>query len=157
MVPSLRYVLFVVLFHYTINNDYTWYYICSAWFLDIIISTCFCRWWVCSQIIKRIFHLIYLLQRIWYITVCWHCGPISWPSWLMLVVQERLMLGVQERWSISGTSTVTCGYFSNLINIMHLFNHMCAGQRHVHAWFLIIAFALEVGMRVHVCVSLTQG
>ena len=24
----------------TINNDYTRYYICSAWFLDIIISTC---------------------------------------------------------------------------------------------------------------------
>ena len=47
---------------------------------------------------------------------------------------------------------VTCGYFSNLINIMHLFNHMCAGQRHVHAWFLIIAFALEVGMCVRVCV-----
>ena len=26
--------------HYTINNDYTWYYICSTWFLDIIIPTC---------------------------------------------------------------------------------------------------------------------
>ena len=28
-------------YQYTINNDYTWYCICSAWFLDIIISTCF--------------------------------------------------------------------------------------------------------------------
>ena len=26
------------MYHYT---DYTWYYICSAWFLDIKISTCF--------------------------------------------------------------------------------------------------------------------
>ena len=25
---------------YTINNDYTRYNICSAWFLDIVISTC---------------------------------------------------------------------------------------------------------------------
>ena len=40
MVPPLRYVLCVILYHYTVNNDYTWYYICSAWFLDIIISTC---------------------------------------------------------------------------------------------------------------------
>ena len=37
MVPPLRYVLCVILFYCT---DYTWYYICSAWFLDIIISTC---------------------------------------------------------------------------------------------------------------------
>ena len=22
------------------NNDYTWHYICSCWFLDIRISTC---------------------------------------------------------------------------------------------------------------------
>ena len=36
------YVYMSVLYHYTINKDYTWYYICSAWFLDIIISTCFC-------------------------------------------------------------------------------------------------------------------
>ena len=48
MVPLLRYVLCLVLFntvslHYIIYNDYTWYYICSAWFLDIIISTCFLR------------------------------------------------------------------------------------------------------------------
>ena len=34
MVPLLRYVLCLVLYHYT---DYTWYYICSAWFLDIRI------------------------------------------------------------------------------------------------------------------------
>ena len=43
MVPPLRYVLCVVLlvlYHYTINNDYTWYYIRSVWFLDIVISTC---------------------------------------------------------------------------------------------------------------------
>ena len=32
----------LILYYYTINNDYTWYYICSAWFLDIIISTCSC-------------------------------------------------------------------------------------------------------------------
>ena len=33
----------VILYHYTIirNNDYTRYDICSAWFLDIVISTCF--------------------------------------------------------------------------------------------------------------------
>ena len=30
----------LILYHYTINNNYTWCYICSAWFLDIIISTC---------------------------------------------------------------------------------------------------------------------
>ena len=42
MVPPLRCVLCVVLFNNTINDDYTWYYnICSAWFLDIRISTCF--------------------------------------------------------------------------------------------------------------------
>ena len=27
----------VILYHYTINNDYTRYSICSAWFLDIRI------------------------------------------------------------------------------------------------------------------------
>ena len=27
-------------YHYTINNDYTWYYICSAWFLVTRISSC---------------------------------------------------------------------------------------------------------------------
>ena len=34
----------VILYHYTIkfNNDYTRYNICSAWFLDIRISTCYC-------------------------------------------------------------------------------------------------------------------
>ena len=42
------------------------------------------------------------------------------------------------------TSTVTCEYFSNLINVMHVFNLVCAGQMIVHAWFLIIAFVLEV-------------
>ena len=31
----------LILYHYTINKDYTWYYICCAWFLDIIISTCY--------------------------------------------------------------------------------------------------------------------
>ena len=30
------------MYHYTTNNDYTWYNICSARFLDIRISTCFC-------------------------------------------------------------------------------------------------------------------
>ena len=35
-IGCLRYILY----YYTLNNDYTWYYICSAWFLDIIISTC---------------------------------------------------------------------------------------------------------------------
>ena len=31
----------VILYHYTINNDYTRYNICSTWFLDIRISPCF--------------------------------------------------------------------------------------------------------------------
>ena len=30
----------VILYLYTINNDYTRYNICSAWFLDIVTSTC---------------------------------------------------------------------------------------------------------------------
>ena len=30
----------VILYHYIIN-DYTMYNICSAWFLDIVISTCY--------------------------------------------------------------------------------------------------------------------
>ena len=35
------YVYFcLILYHYTINKDYTGYYICSTWLLDIIISTC---------------------------------------------------------------------------------------------------------------------
>ena len=51
MVPPLRCVLCVILFYYTINNDYTWYYICSAWFLDIIISTCFTAT-VISQVMR---------------------------------------------------------------------------------------------------------
>ena len=29
----------LALYHYTIYNDFTWYYICSTWFLDIRIST----------------------------------------------------------------------------------------------------------------------
>ena len=32
----------VILYVCTINNDYTRCNICSAWFLDIVISTCFC-------------------------------------------------------------------------------------------------------------------
>ena len=35
----------VILYHYilyTIKNDYTRYNICSTWFLDIVVSTCFC-------------------------------------------------------------------------------------------------------------------
>ena len=31
----------LILYHYTIDKGYTWYYIFSAWFLDFIISTCF--------------------------------------------------------------------------------------------------------------------
>ena len=31
----------VILYHYTIYSDYTRYNICSAWFLDIVISTCY--------------------------------------------------------------------------------------------------------------------
>ena len=31
----------VILYLYTINNDYTRYNIYSTWFLDIVISTCF--------------------------------------------------------------------------------------------------------------------
>ena len=27
----------VLLYHYILNNEYTRYYICSAWFLDIVI------------------------------------------------------------------------------------------------------------------------
>ena len=30
----------VIRYHYTINNDYTRYNICSAWCLNIVISTC---------------------------------------------------------------------------------------------------------------------
>ena len=41
----LRYVYFItvilILYHYTIRNGYTRQNICSAWFLDIRISTCF--------------------------------------------------------------------------------------------------------------------
>ena len=31
----------IILYHYTLNNEYTRYNICSAWVLDIRISTCF--------------------------------------------------------------------------------------------------------------------
>ena len=31
----------LLLYHYTINNDYTWCYICSTWYLDNRILTCF--------------------------------------------------------------------------------------------------------------------
>ena len=31
----------VILYHHTLYNDYTRYNICSGWFLDILISTCF--------------------------------------------------------------------------------------------------------------------
>ena len=31
----------LILYHYTVNNDYTWYNIRSTWFLDIRISTCY--------------------------------------------------------------------------------------------------------------------
>ena len=40
---------------YTINNDYTKYNICSAWFLDIVISTCLSIVLCCNA------HKIYLL------------------------------------------------------------------------------------------------
>ena len=40
MDKQYRCIVPLILYHYTIDNDYTWYYICSAWFLDIIISTC---------------------------------------------------------------------------------------------------------------------
>ena len=30
----------VILYHYTLNNDNTWYNVCIAWFLDIRISIC---------------------------------------------------------------------------------------------------------------------
>ena len=30
---------YLILYHYTANNDYTWYYICRAWFLDVGLST----------------------------------------------------------------------------------------------------------------------
>ena len=45
MVPPLKYVLCVVLFNTVLLHDYTWYYFCSAWFLDIIISTCCCSYY----------------------------------------------------------------------------------------------------------------
>ena len=31
----------VILFHYIFIHDYTGYNICSTWFLDIVISTCY--------------------------------------------------------------------------------------------------------------------
>ena len=31
-----------------------------------------------------------------------------------------------------------------VINVMHVFNQVCAGHRPVQAWFLVIAFLLEV-------------
>ena len=31
----------VILYHYIFIHDYTTYNICSAWFLDIVISTCY--------------------------------------------------------------------------------------------------------------------
>ena len=63
----------LILYHYTIINDYTRYYICSAWFLVIIISTCYpsghqlpktvYRFWNCGIFtdFKRfiLFHEIY--------------------------------------------------------------------------------------------------
>ena len=33
-------ILFIILYHYTTNDNFTWYNICKAWFLDIRISTC---------------------------------------------------------------------------------------------------------------------
>ena len=33
-------ILYYYIYLYTINNDYTRYNNCSAWFLDIVISTC---------------------------------------------------------------------------------------------------------------------
>ena len=67
MVLPLRYVLSLVLFntvsllyHYTINNNYMWYYICSAWFLVIRISTC------CGYI----FTILFLNQaRAWFLEI----------------------------------------------------------------------------------------
>ena len=47
--------------------------------------------------------------------------------------------------------TVTCEYFSNLINVMHVFNQVCAGHRPVHAWFFVIAFCSR-SLCVYVCV-----
>ena len=38
---SLKVCLCLMLYHYTINNDHTWYNICIAWFLNIRTSTCF--------------------------------------------------------------------------------------------------------------------
>ena len=41
LVVSFKVCLYQLLYHYTINNDYMWYNVCSAWFLDIRISACF--------------------------------------------------------------------------------------------------------------------
>ena len=52
------------------------------------------------------------------------------------------------------TSTVTCEYLSNLINVMHVFNQVCDGHSPMHAWFLVIAFVLVcVCVSVSVCAS----
>ena len=50
------------------------------------------------------------------------------------------------------TSTVTCEYLSNLINIMHVLTQVCVGHSPMHAWFLLIAFVLEMYVCVCVCV-----
>ena len=56
MVPPLRYFLCLVLYNYTVNNDHTWCYILSAWFLDTRISTCLPRkLYYAKQILDKIY------------------------------------------------------------------------------------------------------
>ena len=61
-------------------------------------------------------------------------------------------LQLSRGFATSYTSTVTCEYLSNLINVMHVFNQVCVGHSPMHAWFLVIAFVLEVCVYVCVCV-----
>ena len=61
-------------------------------------------------------------------------------------------LQLSRGFATSYTSTVTCEYLSNLINVMHVFNQVCVGHSPMHAWFLVIAFVLEVCVCVCSCV-----
>ena len=79
----LRYVLFnTVIIHY---NNYTGYNICCAWFLDIVISTCFnsnCEFllkypllkyvFMCSLTYNQDYHTITVWNRILWFTLLIH-------------------------------------------------------------------------------------
>ena len=66
----------LILYHYTVNNDHTWCYILSAWFLDTRISTCLtsfqnCVAWQTVLIMKNLQVLeMYSLQVYTMVTEC---------------------------------------------------------------------------------------